>query len=229
MLGDDVLGRAGDEVVVAEFGLDLGDFELHLVDLPVETRLLRRRDRRRRRAAARPSRRARRAAARPAARPPRFRSTRRGRAARCSRSRRARFCAARSLGATRTSGVWVDGGTPISDLTDRISAMRSTTQPISASTASSTSKPSAGQGPSASGPARSGPASPLIAQSSSVRNGMNGMQDRVDHVEHMGDRRLRLGLGRRVGARPAARASRVRDASRRRRSRRSDRPRWRRR
>ena len=49
--------------------------------------------------------------------------------------------AVRSLGATRMSGVWVDGATPISDLTDRTSAMRSTTQPISASTASSTSKP----------------------------------------------------------------------------------------
>ena len=82
--------------------------------------------------------------------------------------------AARSLGATRTSGVCVEGATPISDRTERTSAMRSTTQPISASTASSTSKPCFGHGPSASGPARFGPASPLIRQSSSVRNGMNG-------------------------------------------------------
>ena len=41
MFGDDVLRRAGDEVVVAELRLDLGDFELLLRDLPVETRLLR--------------------------------------------------------------------------------------------------------------------------------------------------------------------------------------------
>ena len=60
--------------------------------------------------------------------------------------------AARSLGETSTSGICVEGGTPISERTERISAMRSTTQPISASTASSTSKPSVGQGPSASGP-----------------------------------------------------------------------------
>ena len=82
--------------------------------------------------------------------------------------------AARSLGAIRISGVWVEGGTPISDFTDRTSAMRSTTQPISVSTASSTSKPSRGHGPAPRGPARSGPTSPLIAQSSSVRNGMKG-------------------------------------------------------
>src|SRR5215471_4870771 len=41
MFGDDVLRRAGDEVVIAELRLDLGDFELPLCDLPVETRLLR--------------------------------------------------------------------------------------------------------------------------------------------------------------------------------------------
>src|SRR5580704_19693559 len=42
VLGDDVLRRPGDEVVVPELRLDLGDFELLLCDLPIETRLLRR-------------------------------------------------------------------------------------------------------------------------------------------------------------------------------------------
>jgi len=41
MLGDDVLWRSGDEVVVAKFGHDLRDFELLLGDLPIEARLLR--------------------------------------------------------------------------------------------------------------------------------------------------------------------------------------------
>src|SRR5580704_10665171 len=40
VLGDDVLRRPGDEVVVAELRLDLGDFELRLCDLPIEARLL---------------------------------------------------------------------------------------------------------------------------------------------------------------------------------------------
>src|SRR6185437_6484351 len=41
MFGDDLLRRPGDEVVVAELGLGLGDFQLDLRDLPVEARLLR--------------------------------------------------------------------------------------------------------------------------------------------------------------------------------------------
>src|SRR5262245_32698671 len=40
MLGDDLLRRPGDEVVVAELGLHLGDLQLDLRDLPVEARLL---------------------------------------------------------------------------------------------------------------------------------------------------------------------------------------------
>ena len=100
------------------------------------------------------------------------------------------------------SGVWVEGATPISDLTERTSAMRSTTQPISASTASSTSKPWAGHGPSARGPDAlrtgfSGDRPKLLGQERH-----EGMQHRVDHVEHVGDRRLRLGLGRRIGRGP---------------------------
>ena len=42
MFGDDLLGRPGDKVVVAQFGHNLGDFELLLCDLSIEARLLRR-------------------------------------------------------------------------------------------------------------------------------------------------------------------------------------------
>src|SRR5277367_652116 len=41
MFGNDLLGRPGDKVVVAELCLDLGDFKLLLCDLSIETRLLR--------------------------------------------------------------------------------------------------------------------------------------------------------------------------------------------
>src|SRR5580693_7277412 len=40
MFGDDLFRRPGDEVVIAKFRLDLGDFEPHLGDLPIEARLL---------------------------------------------------------------------------------------------------------------------------------------------------------------------------------------------
>ena len=55
------------------------------------------------------------------------------------------------------------------------------------------------QGPDALGTGFSGDRPKLLGEERHER-----MQDRVDHVEHMGDRRLRLGLGRRVGAAPCS-------------------------
>ena len=76
---------------------------------------------------------------------------------------------------TSTSGICAPAGTFISERTERISEMRSTTQPISASAAGvDQAVELAASGASARIVSRFGPPSPLIAHSSSVMKGMKG-------------------------------------------------------
>ena len=103
-----------------------------------------------------------------------------------------------AAGATSTSGICAPAGTFISERAERISVTRSTSQPISASALGIVEPVEIGPGGERQDACRAAAAasSPLIAQSSSVMNGMKGCSSLTDLVEHEGHGRLRLGFCR---------------------------------